>query len=413
VIVSTTLAQRYVKDDMFVDWWALTEADGTSDINAGFLRLVNDYTASSGSLAFVGVLTGGPSTGATEISLHRFNPVTMQEHFNRARQDLFPDLSTGRALATLVTGQRQFTYTLPSTSRGGPIQVMLGQRDSADDVAENQFTDGGMEIWTNSTTLTNWTLSGTGATVNQETETTTPTNYGVLHDTYSARVLSASSGVTSLLETVTPSVATEAMEVNVSVWVYCMTSDRVSVRIAGSDGSTHGGTGWELLTHTANTAATATTIAAGIACTAGTVIVFYVDEAIQVIGQSEPLDRNWKILLNWVWVPPVAGASNGGTLEFTYPLPPKRRLRIMSRGMLSALTSDTATTELDGEQLDVIYNKTREYLIRDELNTMPVQDRMYWHREADRYAAAVERDVNKGKGTPSVKARLKVPDYAY
>jgi hypothetical protein len=409
--VSTTLAKRYVKDDQFIDWWLLPEADGTSDVNAQDLRKVIDYTATAGKVDIAGA-NYSAATGATEMSLHRFHPLIMQDHFNRARQDLFPDLGIVRALATIVTGQRQFTYTLPSTIRDKPLQVMLGTRDPAATLAENLFTDGGVEDWTNSTTPASWTLAGTNAVATQEQETTTPTNYAVLQDQNSARILSADSGVTTFLQTVTPDVATEGMEANVSVWVYSNVADRVSASAAGTLGTTHTGTGWELLTATAILGSGATTVAGGISCTApGSVITFYVDELLLSVGQSSALDREWEPILNWDWIPPVAGASNGGTLEFMYGLPAKRRLRIMAWDLLSGLTTDTATTEIDGQQLAIIYNKTREAVIREELNSMPIQDRKYWGSEADRYAAMVSQDINDGKGSPNVKTRLRAPDW--
>ena len=65
-------------------------------------------------------------------------------------------------------------------------------------------------------------------------------------------------------------------------------------------------------------------------------------------------------LRNWEHVPPVAGASDGGVLRFSEILPDKRRIRIVGRDMLSSVSADSDTVEVDGELLHPLYDKVRQ-----------------------------------------------------
>ena len=414
LVVSTSLQSRFVYDDFFIDWWAMAAtgaSSGTvSDVNVGKIRHVNDYAATTGTLTVAGpALTA--ATGNTEMKLYRVHPDDLRRYFNRARQDLFPSIALQRDHQTIVTGQIQQTYTLPSTLRRGPTRIYIGKRPTASTVAENEVTDPGFENWTDSTTPASWTLSGTGASVTQEEETTNPKNYMVLDDASSARVLAASSNAATLLQNVTPSVGVEGVEANFSIWVYCMTSGRVSARCGSTDGSTHGGTGWELLTSTENTGTGLSQfITVGISVSAGAVLIAYVDEAILIVGQSEPVDVGWEPVMNWEWVPPVAGASNGGFLEFPFRLPEKHRLRILGLDLLSSVTADTDTVEIDGEQLDIIYNSTKQKVALALAQGGRTEERDFYRSEALRFMALVEEGLTRGNGTHP-KRRLKIPDW--
>lgn len=402
VVISTELADDYDQPDYFIGWYIIILGSSNDRV----VKRVTDYVGSSGTLTVAGAALQSES-GAMNCELHRFHPEEVRRAANAMRRSLFPELCIVRDIRTLVTGQQQYRYTLPTTLRGRPLRVYVGNRDSADDIAMNLFTDGGFEIWTNSTTLTNFTLTGTNATVNQEKETTTPKNYAVLHDESSARVLSASSGLTTLLEAITPSVAAEGMEVNVSVWVHCNVTSRVAARLEGSgitntSGSTHGGTGWELLTVGALMTATGTAFSAGIDVTSGAAITFYVDEGIVIVGQSEVLDLGWSPLLRWDWLPPIDGGSNGGVLDIPYRLPEKRRLRIIGRDLLSSVTADADTIEIDGEQLDLLYEKVRAALCWEASHGGEMVNRSYWASRAQGF----ERRVNELLPTASVKLPL-------
>ena len=79
-------------------------------------------------------------------------------------------------------------------------RVYLGNKRTAES-GDNLLLNGDFEDWTTTTSCDNWSISGSGASVNQEAETTNPENYGVLYGDNSARILVPSSVVTTLLQT--------------------------------------------------------------------------------------------------------------------------------------------------------------------------------------------------------------------
>ena len=403
-VVSTGLAAIYPGDDYFNESHIFIKGGN----NAGTSRRITDYTAASGTLVVAGPNLSGES-GAVDCEIHEYDPVEYQLAFNRARQDLFPHICIIRDHQTIVTGQQQRRYLLPTTIRGGPIGVYMGYRDTADGLAENLVTDGGFEIWTNATTLTNWTLAGTGSSVNQEEQTTSPANYGVLEGRYSAGIPVAADTVKTLLQTVTPSVAVSGMEVNFSVWVYSNTASRVSARIvdkgtsgATTDSTAHTGTGWERLTVAANMVSDTTNFDVGVVVSSGTVLAVYADEAIATVGQSEVAEREWTPLQNWQWIGPIAGGSNGGHIEFQSSLPPGRRLRILGRDMVSSVSAESDTVEVDGELLEPLYDQTRAYMAQRMVHLPQFQAKYTL------YQGKVDRAVNMGRYVkfPNPKARI-------
>jgi len=331
---------------------------------------------------------------------------------------VWPQIGIVRDVETVVTGQQQVAYAVPSTMRR-IHRIQLGRRYEAVNTAENLLLNAGFEEWDDSQigdgeSQNSWTL--TGDSVNQEQETTSPSNYMVLSGSNSARLVVPVSTAATLLQTFNSgsssytAVGTQGVECNVSAWVYCTTASRVSVRIAGNDGATHGGTGWELIKHSQNLAATALTAAVGIAVTSGAAIAVFVDEVIMTLGPSEGIERPYEPILNWEHTPPVAGASNGGTIRFAAPLPPKRRLRIIGTDMLSSVSADTGTVEIDGELLGPLYNKVRQIMCDERAMGDPNSD---FYALARRFDAEYLRDIETGLGLRVPPARFKVPDMVY
>ena len=306
-VISTNLQDDFDKDDWFNGWYIIIL--GTN--NDRVIRRVEDYAASTGQLTLAGASLSSEDSAKT-CELSKAHPGDLQDYFNRARQDLFPQICIVRDLQTLVTGFRQFTFTLPSTFRGGPIAVYLGRRDSAESTPENVLTNGGFEDWTNSTTPVNWTLAGASGAVNQEKETTSPKNYLVLADSNSALLTAASSTITTLKQTVNVGGASDLgrdwSEINISVWVYSVTASRVTAEIDATEGVAHTGTGWELLTVSKNID-NSSSFTAGVSISSGAAMGCYIDEALCTVGPSEVLDREWQRIFAYRWLPPVDGLS--------------------------------------------------------------------------------------------------------
>jgi len=402
------------QDDWFIGWYTSILAGSNTNVE----RLCSDYTADGGVFTQLGPVYIADSS-ARLVAVGRFQLGLVKLAVNEARDYLFPHLCQVRDYQSLVTGQRQYAFTLPSTMRDKPIAVYIGNRPSAETLPENLFSNGGFENWTDSTTPVSWTIAGSGSAVTQEEETTTPKNYAVLQDSNSAKLVVAASTATTLLQTVTPSVAAEGQEVNVSVWVYCQTASRVSAQISGTNvvstpvtGTAHGGTGWELLTVSAATNQAATAFAAGVDVTSGAAIACFIDEALCTVGPSEPLDNAWTPIYDWRWVPPVDGATNNGRLEFDRRLPEKRRLRVVGRDLLSTIAEiddDTSTMEVAGEELELLANFARTLLITRQLYNLPSQERAFWLNQRDRFKLRADELIALGVGTPTPNQRVPVP----
>ena len=112
-------------------------------------------------------------------------------------------------------------------------------------------------------------------------------------------------------------------------------------------------------------------------------------------------------LRNWEHVPPVAGASNGGVIRFQETLPSKYRIRVVGRDLLSAVSSDSSTVEIDGELLHPVYDRVRMMIAQRMAANNPGSD---WAEMARQYEAsyvrAVEGDLVKVKSPPVAIPRM-------
>ena len=403
-IVSTELQARFGQADRFNGWFANVVAKGT-------IRRVTDY-ATTGTLTLSEPdLT--TETGNVEVDLSRFHPDDVKRDYNRARQELYPTIFAVKNIETLVTGQRQHTFTIPSTMRHID-GIYLGNWQEAASIAENLLLNPGFENWT-SGSADNWTLTGGTGTETQENQTTNPKNYAVLRGSSSAKIRVSISVASNYLSAASTSGAVEGMEANMAVWVYSIIADRVSAKLLPSVealGSKHTGTGWELLTVSTVVPAGVTGVSGGIHVTAGagTLLTYYADEALLTLGQSEPADEPWIPLADWRRIAAVDGASNHGLLYIDRDLPEGRRLKIEGRDMLSSVSSDTDTFEVDGEMLDVLYDQCRAYLC-EEVSTLGSEDVDAWRARASRYQSAVDRAIQNGVGLASVPTRkLTIPN---
>jgi hypothetical protein len=376
-------------------------------------RRATGYTNASGTLAVTTPVLAAEDE-AVEVDLyHHFHPDEIKRAFNRARQIVWPNIAQIREIETLVTAQRQIRYTLPSTIRV-PHTFELGRRYEAVSLAENLLLNPGFEDWT-SGDPDNWTISTNGAeSVNQEQETTTPRNYLVLSGSSSARLSVPASTTVTLLQTFDPSssnyatLPTEQIEVNISAWVYCTVASRVGIQITGTSSNAHGGTGWELIKFGKVTATTDTTIAVGIVATSDSAALeVYIDEIIMTIGPSEGIEAPYTPINNWDYLPPVEGASNGGQLLFPAPLPEKHRIRITGADLLSSVSADTDTVEIDGDHVQAVYAKTRQLMCEAAAGGDRTSDFWLWSRE---WLAEYERMINDGVGVQVPRHRFKVPD---
>ena len=396
LIVDTGLTKRFPVDSYFDNRW-FVQLIPTSGNNQNDIRRITGFTQSSGTIACAGANWTDSESGSINYELTPFDPSEVINFYNEAREQIFPDIALVRDVETIVSGLNQHTYTLPSTIRKVD-RVYLGNRRNADS-GDNLLLNGDFEDW-DADQLTpgsqnNWTLAGSGATFNKEAETSNPENYMVLHGNNSGRLAVASAN-TTLLQTFTPSsssyttLATEGQEVNLSAWVYCNTANKVKLYIDdGVVGDFHGGTGWELMKASDTLDYNDTTAVVGIHVTASNVAVF-IDEIWMTLGQSEMTDVPYTELRNWEHVPPVSGADNGGVIRFQETLPSKYRIRVVGRDLLSPVTTDASTIEIDGELLHPVYDRVRMMIAQRMAANNPGSN---WAELARQYEASYTRAV--------------------
>ena len=408
-VLDTKLTKRFPVDDYFNNRWYVHLTSGT---NSGDIRRVTDYAQSTGTITGGGANWGDNESGSINFELSTFHPDDVKDAYNEAREIVFPDISMVRDIETIVTGLNQYPYTLPSTIRRVD-RVYRGNRRNADS-GDNLLLNGDFEDWTSATSPDYWSVTGAGASMNQEAQTSNPENYAVLHGDNSLRLVVPGSTAVTLVQTYDSTldrytaVATQGMEANVSAWVYATVASRVSLTIDGAvQSDTHGGTGWELLKGSQILTQTDTEAAVGLSITSGSAMAVFVDEAWMTLGQSEMIDVPYSELRNWDHVPPAEGASNGGVIRFQETLPDKYRIRIVGRDLLTAASTDAGTVEIDGELLHPVYDKTRQLLCLRMAAGNPDSNWTEMARQFEAsYVRAVEGDLVKIKTPPVAVPRM-------
>jgi len=409
VVVDTKLTDRFPVDDYFNNQWFVHITSGN---DTGKIRRITDYAQSTGTLTHLGANWAGGDSPSFELT--PFDPTEVLNLYNEAREIIYPDISMVRDVETIVTGNRQHTYTLPSTIRKVD-RVYIGNRRDASS-GDNLLLNGDFEDWTSATSPDYWSVTGSGASVNQEEDTSDPENYAVLSGDNSARLVVPGSVAVTLVQTFDSTldrytaVATQGMEANLSAWVYCTVASRVSLTIDGAvQSETHGGTGWELLRGSQILTQTDTEAAVGLSITSGAAIAVFVDEIWMTLGQSEISDVPYGELRNWDHVPPVAGASNGGILYFQETLRSKSRIRVVGRDMLSAVSGESSTVEVDGDLVQPLYDKVRQ-LVALRMASGNISPNSNWVEMArqyeESYVRAVEGNLVKVKAPPVAIPRM-------
>ena len=354
-VISTELGNRWNQDDSFNGWFVIIRGVGNDEV----VRRVTDYAGSTGQLTVAGAANLASESSANRpCEVSRFHPDDVKRAYNRARQDLFPRIAAHKDHRGIVSDRNTLVYPVPTAIRR--VDRIYQGRALLANHADNLFTDGGFENWTNATTPTNWTDGVTGS-VNQEAATSGPRNHMVLTGSNSARVHSTGAG--TLLETLTPSVAIEGVYVVMAAYVYCRTASAIRLQIAANDGSFHGGTGWEWITHQFQVSDTATSIIAGFDVNAAS--ESYLDRALIWAGPVAPPEGAWDVVEGWEHIPPLDGAADGGKIFL--PAAPRDHeiLRLVGRGLLSRVSegaADAETIEIDGELLVPLYEKVRSML---------------------------------------------------
>ena len=421
-LLDEDLADAYSPNDFFNNNWHVLVTSGT---NVNEARRVTDYVGIAGGGVAAGTLTVSKawaddgSTLAT-YELMTLDPVHVLRAYNRARAIVWPWVGIVRDVETVVTGNRQFTYEVPSTIRR-VNNIYLGERYEAQHDSENLLLNGSFEDWTDATTCDNWAVASTGSgtsTIHREDQTYSPNNYAILSGDRSLRLAVPASTTATVLQTFNSAssdytaVATQGMTASLSAYVYCNLPSRVQLSIDGTvQSASHGGTGWELMTGSQTLTHDDTSTVVGISVTSGAAVAVFVDEMFLTLGQSGVIDKPYSPITNWEFIPPVDGASSGGTIRFKNQIPKQRRLRIVGTDMLSPVSSDSDTLEIDGDLLEPLYNKTRQLLADERAMGNP---QSYWYTMARQFETEYNRAIESGSvGIRPPRGRFKAPSMPY
>lgn len=364
-VVSTALRDLgYTNDDPLIGRWIYIKGSNNDRLS----RLINDYTGSSGTIAIRGETLASES-GSTNCELMPYSPARLKTILNDAREEAFPHLFLPVENETLVTGFSPLRkFTLPSAVFiGAPTMVQIGRIIDPQGYADNIISDldPGFESPTGSD------HTATSITVTEESETTSPRNYMVLTGSNSAKCVAVLNTAGTYYQRFTNSGNFDGEELNLFVWAYSRTSGRISASIdsgSQSDGSTHGGTGWEKMRHT-EILGDPSTVDVGVAVTSGAVFPFYVDSCVVIAGPSEIAERIYDTIpRTWYNYYRPLSTNTDGTLEFLADLPAQRSLRIHGKYYLSSVDAEANTMELDDQQANLLYAYGRKILYEEEYN---------------------------------------------
>jgi hypothetical protein len=403
-VVSTELSDRWDQDRRFNGWFCMIRGTANDEV-------VRRVTASKGSTAPEGELTLAGAALALESAavtceVSFFHPDDVKRAYNRARLIVFDHLAAHKDHRGVITDRDTLVYPVPTAIRQVD-RIYLGRALLASH-PQNLFTDGGFENWTTATNPTDWTFAGTGS-VNQEVQTNALVNHMVLTGSNSARL--AVTAASTLLETLTPDVGIEGANIVMAAYVYCRTASAIRLQIdsdadTANNGSFHGGTGWEWLSHTFTISDTATNVIGGFQINAASAA--YLDRALIWAGPPSAPEGEWDIQTDAEWIPSLDGASDGGQIFLRTRPRDEEILRIIGRGFLSSVSVDSDTFEIDGELLEPLYNKVRAMLSWERTGGDPDSP---WADRAREYDAAYLDGINRPiieKARPQLRAHHNV-----
>ena len=372
----------------------------TSGNNLDTVRLISDYTGSSGTITVAGTtLTADSGTGTT-FELYRYDPDQLLDSINDAANQAFPALFKRIDDRTLTGAPRQARYARPTSIEPGYVrQVFYIPRIQAKTSANNIVSTLNCDF-ESSTIGDDWTASS--ITLAAEADTTTPNNWMVFQGSQSGKCTVAASSTATLLMTVPSGTNYVGEEINVGVWVYSRTASRVSAAIrldsgTVSVGDTHTGKGWERLTHTLVADGVSSSIKVGVSVTSGTAFVFYADEITATAGQSEVPIGYEAIILDW--------NEEGDNLAFLSPPPHQHNIHVVGCGALETLSSGTDTITLEPHRVNLLLDYAALTFFEGELDQSSTDDQNAILKQITHY----RNKTQNGRGemiAPSLKKNL-------
>jgi len=395
-LISTDITNLTEDDDVYSDAYARILGTNNDDVR----RRVNDHTGATGALDLLGTNLTAES-GSVNFQLYRYDPDQLQDALNDAVAAVFPSVYQVVYDRTLYGVLAQREYARPSSIQPGYVRkIWVEKRLDANSFGDNIVKDLDCDF---EGALTDWTTSN--ITLTAEAETNEPDNLMVFAGDQSGKMVVTASNVGTAYLSANNPTNYDGEELNVTVWVYCRTASRVSAAISVDSGTavtgtTHSGGGWERLSVSTNLGAVSSTIEVGLHATSGTAITFYADELIATAGRTEPPRPYSDSLPYW--------EERGDNIYIPYTIGTGDQILVEGMGLLSTMTSGTDTIEINGPQLDRLYDYAAlEFFEGPEIDQFDDEEQ----RIALRKLTHFRNKINSGQGYKASKSRRKVPTY--
>lgn len=319
-------------------------------------RVIDDYTGSTGTVTVRGVNLASES-GIKNVDLYPCDPEVLIKALNDARSLIrkWVYKETSYVLPTVRGGSR--TFKLPDgLFIGRPSLVRLIGLNRADAENENLIQDRDPEFDTVDGTY--W-IATNMTTRTAVTSSSSPFDPAVLlSDSAGDFLTNGGSSAATVLNTVQQTVRGRAM--GFEVWVYSLTSGRLTIRIdqdgSATNSAAHQGFGWERMQLRANIGASPSAVKVGIADAANTsTLRYFADKAFVVRGPLESVEyRTYNHLTDYEYIEPE-GTATDGHLVFKTRLPQQMAIEVVGKTALSSVSAEADTMELDREQAILLY----------------------------------------------------------
>jgi hypothetical protein len=329
-------------------------ADGYVRLTSGSATLeVKKVKANTdaGVVTFDSAFSAQVASGVT-YEWHQWDPNMKYRILDRARiVGLRQGISQVVMDETITTDGFNWEFDLPTDVRQGPVHVYY--EDPIDpDAAWNVLKTPRLD------SLTGWSESAGTAALYADTDK------DLLVPKYDTNCTKLTIPVTTAVSysQVVADMSVAASDpagrrMTFGMWVYSRVASRITLKIAddstNTESSAHGGAGWQFLTVTHEVLGTnATTLTVSVEVTSGAAMVAFLNRAWFMYGAAIPNQYRRTVDLFEI--------RRDGSVQRLHllgeDLPPKRNLRLVGRGPLSAISaSATATMELDAVAAELLY----------------------------------------------------------
>lgn len=373
-IVDTSLENKFRQDDSCKNWFVWIDTTANSEIK----RIVEGYTASSGTIACTGANFSAES-GSVDYELHGFDPEAIHNAIEYAIDTQYDKIWQEVDDYTLFTRKNQLEFDLPSNidevfqiwieeklDPNFDENILYTEGVSADfeDWAESSYPDG-------ATSPTNLTLSKYGLTSQQEEF--------VPHQYQDYIMKCVSSGTAGYVEwSISNPAYYGGQKLTFDVPFYCLTTSEYTVKIEDDSGNTessaHGGTGMERLRVTHSVTDSPTSLKVSIQ-SAGNSVTGYACQLVLTRAERYATAK-WRS-------GPDFNVFNDVIRFKSYP-PEGKFLVVRGKSQLSQPTSDSSTMEIDEPKVKILYQAALVHLLEQKAGQYAGQAENPYENELNR-----------------------------